>query len=406
MTKYRYRAVAASGETIEGTLEAADRYAAIERLQTWGHVPIRADEVGSDPLSSLLAADLFGARTMSPRALVLVTRQLAILLHAGLPLDQSLQLLAELSEQRVEKACIASLLEKISGGSTLADAMSAQPKAFPSNYVSMIRAGEAGANLEAVLDRLAEFLERSRAAREQIVSALIYPLLVLATCGASLAVIFLFVIPRFKPLFEQAGTALPTSTQLVLGASDFVQELWWTLPLACIGLALLARWQWRNPAARRRLDRWLLKIPLVGDLVAKIEIGRFARTLGTLLKNGVSLLTALAITRETIRNSVLAQAIAAVIDSAQEGKGLADPLMRTRLFPPLAVHLIRVGEETARHEEMLLKVADIFEQETQRSIQRLLSLLGPVVTIGLGLLVAGVIGSILSAMLSVYDVVM
>src|SRR5882762_3444288 len=193
MTRYRYRAVAASGETIEGTLEAADKRTAIERLQALGHVPIRADEIAADPLSSLLAGDLFRARTMSSRALALATRQLAILLHAGLPLDQSLQLLGELAENRVEKDGIASLLEKVSAGSTLADAMAAQPKAFPPHYVSMIRAGEAGANLEAVLDRLADFLERSRASREQVTSALIYPLIVLATCAASLAVIFLFV---------------------------------------------------------------------------------------------------------------------------------------------------------------------------------------------------------------------
>ena len=406
MTEFRYVAVDPSSQTIEGRMEALTKSAVVERLHAAGHVPIRIDEIGLLTLQNMDVGELFTSRRVSRRSLALITGQLATLLHAGLALDESLGILADLIERPRERQALRTLREKISGGVTLADAMAAQPKVFPAFYVSMVRAGEAGASLESVLARLAEFLERSEAAKEHVKSALMYPLIVAVTCCVSIAVLMMFVVPRFRPLFEQAGSALPTSARLLLAASDLVNSFWWVGVLVPLLLVVVLASQFKSRASRARWERLFLRLPLVGDLIAKVEVVRFSRTLGTLMKNGVSLLAALAITRETIGNQVFVGAVSHVLEQVKTGKGLAVPLAQTKVFPPLAIHLIRVGEESGRQEEMLFKIADIFETETRRSIDRMLALLGPALTVVLGLVVAGVIGSILTAILSVYDLAM
>ena len=406
MTEFRYVAVDPSSQTIEGRMEALNKSAVVERLHAAGHVPIRVDEIGLLNLQNMDVGELFASRRVSRRSLALITGQLATLLHAGLALDESLDILADLVERPREKQALRTLREKISGGVTLADAMATQPKVFPGFYVSMVRAGEAGASLEAVLARLAEFLERSEASKEHVKSALMYPLIVAVTCCVSIAVLMMFVVPRFRPLFEQAGAALPASARLLLAFSDAVNSFWWVGVLLPLLAALFLVWQFKSRTTRARWERLFLKLPLMGDLIAKVEVVRFSRTLGTLMKNGVSLLAALAITRETIGNQVFVGAVNHVLEQVKTGKGLAAPLAQTKVFPPLAIHLIRVGEESGRQEEMLFKIADIFETETRRSIDRMLALLGPALTVVLGLVVAGVIGSILTAILSVYDLAM
>lgn len=406
MTEFHYVAVDAASQTIEGRMDAASKSAVVERLHAAGHVPIRIEEIGLLALQNMDVTELFRGRRVTRRSLALITSQLATLLHAGLALDESLGILADLIERPRERQALLTLREKISGGATLADAMAAQPKVFPGFYVSMVRAGEAGASLEAVLSRLAEFLERSEAAKEHVKSALMYPAIVAVTCCLSIAVLLMFVVPRFRPLFEQAGPALPTAARLLLAVSDFVDAYWWAGILIPVLIALLIVAQFKRPASRAQWERLFLKLPLVGELIAKVEVVRFSRTLGTLLKNGVSLLAALAITRETISNQVFVGAVNHVLEQVKTGKGLAGPLAQTKVFPALAIHLIRVGEESGRQEEMLFKISEIFETETRRSIDRMLALLGPVITVVLGLVVAGVIGSILTAILSVYDLAM
>jgi general secretion pathway protein F len=403
MPKYRYTAVKDLSESVEGYMEAANKSAVVNRLHASGHTPIRVHEVGVSSIAGMDVAELFRSRRISHATLALITRQLAMLLRAGLALDEALGIVGELVDRKHEKECLRSLLDGISGGTTLADAMAAQTNVFPEFYVSMVRAGEAGASLEAVLGRLADFLERSIASKETIRSALLYPLVVAFVCCSSIAILFAFVIPRFRPLFEQAGDALPSSTRMLLAISDFINGFWWVGLLSILLILFAARWYLRNPIGRHQWDRLSLKIPLFGELIRKVEVVHFARTLGTLLKNGVSLLQALTITRETIRNRIFIEAVDNVIDHVRSGKGLAEPLNQSKVFPPLAVHLIRVGEEAGRQDEMLLDIADIFETETRRIINRLLTLLGPALTVGMGIVVAGVIGSILTAVLSVYD---
>ncbi len=405
MPEFRYVAVDSGAHTVEGTMDALDKAAVVERLHASGHVPIRIAAAGLLTSNADLG-ELLRGRRVSRRSLALITGQLATLLDAGLALDEALDILADLVEGRREGQALQTLREKISGGATLADAMAAQPKVFPGFYVSMIRAGEAGASLEAVLGRLAEFLERTEASKEHVKSALMYPIIVAVTCCVSIAILMMFVVPRFRPLFEQAGAALPLPAQLLLLASDAVRSYWWIAVLLPIAIAGLIRAQLKSPVSRGRWERRILQAPLVGDLVGKIEVVRFSRTLGTLLKNGVSLVTALVITRETMGNQAFVDAVGTAIERVKTGKPLAEPLLQAKVFPPLAIHLIRVGEESGRAEEMLFKIADIFETETRRSIDRMLALLGPLLTVVLGLVVAGVIGSILTAVLSVYDLAM
>lgn len=402
MPLFRYVAVE-SAEQVHGQMDAPNKSAVVDRLHAAGQVPIKIDEIGSVSFATVDLFQTLRASRISTRALALLTDQLATLLRAGLALDEALGLMVDLTEKRRERHCLSAVREGIAGGKTLADAMEIQRQQFPEYYISMVRAGEASGSLEIVLRRLAEFLDKSEAARERIKSALIYPAIVALTCCVSIGVIFGFVVPRFRPFFAQAGDKLPDAARAMLFLADVFQNYWWACLLLLVVLVIVVSRQLKNPQSRRRWESLLLKIPVVGDLIRKVEVARFCRTLGTLLTNGVSLVPALTITVQTIRNAVFHEAVDAAIERVQTGKGLGEPLMQSKIFPPLAVHLVRVGEESGRQEEMLFKVADIFEVETGRSIERILSMLTPALTIGLGLIVAGVVGSILTAILSVYD---
>ncbi len=382
-------------------MEATDESMVIERLQALGHVPIRADT--SPRLTHLLRRPLFAGRHHRPGNLVLLTQQLGMLLHAGIAIDRALEIAETLVETKTERDCLAAVHEGVRRGSSLADAMAARSAAFPPFYVGIVRAGEAGGTLDTTLDQLAEFLERSESVREQVKSALIYPIIVLVTGCLSVGALFGFVMPRLRPLFDQAGASLPLMTEIVLVVSDIFRDYWWAFVVVVVLLVLFAREERRRPEARRRWDRRLLRLPILGPLAVKIDMARFGRTLGTLLRNGIAPLAALAITQETLANAALREALAVVAESVKEGKGLADPLAQSKLVPPLVVHLTRVGEETGRLDEMLLQLADIYDQETRRAIDRLLALFVPTVTIGLGLIVAVVVGSILTAILGIYD---
>ncbi|HEU0215089.1 MAG TPA: type II secretion system F family protein [Stellaceae bacterium] len=338
----------------------------------------------------------------------MVSSQLATLLKAGLVLDDALSILEELVEAEREKASIRGLIEAISGGRTLAEALTAQKPVFPDYFINLVRAGEAGGNLELVFERIADFIERRQAAKEHIKSAMLYPAIVGVACCVSIAILLLVVVPQFQPLFEQSANkdTLPPSARWLMAASDGLRAYWWLGLIIVAGIILAGYGQIRSAKSSLRWQRRILKIPLVGELVRKIEVARFSRALGTLLKSEVPLLSALAIARDSTANIVFAEAIEQVIERAKTGKGLAEPLRSTQVFPPLAIHLVRIGEESGRHDEMLTKIADIFEAETRRTIDRLLTLMAPTVTIVLGVVVAGVIVSMLSALLSVYDLAM
>jgi len=402
MPLYRYEAVAATGELVSGEMDAPDQTTVVTHLQSAGHTPISADLAGSSQRLSAWARALIARPQRPLKDLGLLTQQLATLLHAGLSLDRALETartMSKATEQRVLNA----VLDRIRGGSALADALAAQTPAFPRFYVSMVRAGEASGSLDTTLRELGDYLERARAAREQVKSALIYPSLVLATGLISVAFLFSFVVPRFRPLFADAGTSLPLSAQAVLAVADLFENNGWMLAAGAVIAAALGTSWWRNPRMRAAWDARVLRLRLIGDIVLKAELARFSRTLGTLLKSGVAPLPALSMSTETLRNAAIRGAISGLADGIKQGKGLAQPLSQLPIMPPLAVQLIRVGEETAQLEEMLLKLAGIYDQEVRREIERLLALLVPGITIALGVLVALVIGSILTAVLSIYE---
>lgn len=403
MPQFSYRAVTGASEAIEGTMEAADARALVDRLHALDQIPLRVEPLGRSPAARWLSAELRPARRIAPRALSLIAGQLALLLRAGLPLDEALRTLEGIIAGKFEKRCIGRLIEQISAGAGLADAMASQGPAFSELCISMVRAGEASATLDTVLERLADYISRAEAAKEHVKSALIYPALVTVACAASVAVLLLVVVPQLRPLFTEGGQKLPASAAYLLAVSDFSRQFWWAIIAVPILAVALAVWYGRRPAAREWRDRQILRIPLFGDLTRKVETARFCLILGTLLKNGVPLLGALAIARTTVGNAVIRQAIATIIERAAVGRGLAEPLRQTRVFPQLAVQLVRIGEESACQDEMLVKAADLLEVESRRTIDRMLTMITPAVTIFLGLIVAGVTMSIMSALLSVYD---
>jgi general secretion pathway protein F len=320
-----------------------------------------------------------------------------------LPLDRAFSILIGISDEESVKTLLSHVQERVRGGSSLADALEAQQGVFSRLYLNMVRAGEAGGSLEVVLVRLAEFMERSKALRDSVTSALIYPAILLSVAGLSVIILLTFVVPQFQQLFRDAGKALPLATQVVIAVGDGLRSYWWLGVLVITAVVLTIKNQLQRPPSRYRWDSLSLRTPLLGDLVAKVETARLARTLGTLLGNGVSLLTALAIVKDTLNNQVLAAALGGVAENLKAGKGLAEPLMETEVFPKLAVHMIRVGEETGQLQEMLLKVADTYDGEVQSTVKRLLALLEPALILGLGVIIAGIIMSILVAILGLNE---
>ncbi len=396
MAVFRYKALSPTGSLMEGEIEAPSETMVIERLQDLGYVPIRARTVGGAGAGGL-SLSLTLTPGLGAGGLMLLTRQMATLLAAGLPVDRALELLAGLADSKAAARVVQGVLERVKGGAALADALAEDP-AFPRSYVALVRAGEAGGALEPVFARLADLMERQKALRDEVVSALLA-----AMAAASVAVLMTVVVPRFEPLFAEAGAALPLSTRLVVGAADLAGRWGWLPFLALLLLVLGWPALMRRPGLRLRLDRQLLGLPVLGGLLARIETARFARTLGTLLGGGVPMLPALAIVQQTLGNQAMAGAVAELSGHLKEGRALAGPLAASGLFPSLAVQLVRVGEESGRLEEMLLRLADIAEAEVKTALNRLLAMLVPGLTITVGLLVAGIIGSILAAVLSVYD---
>ncbi|MGZ5052957.1 MAG: type II secretion system F family protein [Methylobacter sp.] len=399
---YAYKAVNSQGETEEGVRDAADERQLIASLQTEGYIPIRVVPASA---KSFLGLRL-GARQvrLSQKDIAMFTAELATLLESGLPLDKSLQVLIDLTEDnpRVSKL-IGKVLERVKGGSTLADALEKQSGVFSKFYLNMIRAGEAGGGLGDVLARLAEYLERSRELKDTVSTALIYPAILLIMSLVSLFVMLTFVVPQFSEMFETAGKALPVSTQIVVGLAEWLQNYWWMLILAVVLASGYMNLQMADPVRKKVWDGRFLKLPLAGNIILSQQTANISRTLGTLLGNGVSILSSLAIVRETVDNLVLAAAIHEAEDQLRQGRNMSDALMDKGLFPKLAMQMIKMGEETGRLEEMLLRVASIYDKQLRIAIQRMLALLEPALIITLGLMIGGIIVSILLAILSVND---
>lgn len=406
MPLYRYKAVAPTGEAQEGEMEGLGQSAVVERLQGMGLIPVRVEEATASAGAGSAGKSLFRKNRISQEDIAVFTQEIATLLRAGLPLDRSLGILIGLSANPQVLQLLTQVRNDVRGGAALSAAMEAQSGVFSRFYLNMIRAGEAGGALDVVLQRLSEFMERSKELRETVKSALIYPAILVGVAVLSVAVLLVWVVPQFTQMFEESGKALPLPTQIVIAAGDTVQHYWWALILGAIGIYSWFSRQLQQAETRYKWDKRFLALPLVGDLVAKLEVARFARTLGTLIGNGVTLLTALSIAKETLSNTVMAEGLGTVATQLKEGQGLGKPLMETGLFPKLAVHMVMVGEETGKLQEMLIRIADIYDREVQNAVKRMLALMEPVLILGLGLVIGGIIMSVLVAILSVNDLAM
>lgn len=402
MALYKFRAINSFGETEDGFRDGSDEASVVAELQSEGYIPI---SVNSASGSSFLGLS-FGAKPnkISHKDIGLFTSELATLLDSGLPLDRSLSVLIDLTNENEQLSkLIGKVLEKVKGGSSLADALEKQSGVFSRFYLNMLRAGEAGGNLGDVLNRLAEYLERSKELRDTVSTAMIYPAILLLMSIGSLFVMLTFVVPQFTEMFQSAGKELPVSTQIVVGLAEWLQKYWWMLILGFFFASSYYKFQRAVPARKKKLDGLLLKTPLVGTIMLNKETANMSRTLGTLLGNGVSILSALSIVRETVDNLVLADAVKDTEEELKQGRHMSDALQEKGLFPKMALQMIKMGEETGRLEEMLLRVANIYDKQLKTSITRLLALLEPVLIITLGLMIGGIIVSILMAILSVND---
>ncbi|MGH7090730.1 MAG: type II secretion system F family protein [Stellaceae bacterium] len=402
MALYRYKAVNGAGEIVEGTMDAPTQLAAVRQLNGSGLTPIRADEARPGFWSRPIRFEWRARRSPGLTRLAMFTRELAMLIDAGLPLDRALQATADM-ERRESGWRIDAVIERVRSGAALHRAL-AEADGFPGFYAAMVEAGEASGNLVPVLQRLADYLEGMARLGDSLRSAMIYPALVAVTCLGSLAVFIGFVLPQFEGILRDAGAQIPTSLAAMMAVARFLGAWWWLLLALGLFGFVFARRKLREPEARRAADALLLRVPLIGPLVRKAMAARFARTLGLLLQNGVTLALALAIARGTVTNAALREGLDLVLASVREGRGFSGPLIRARLLPDLAAQLIKVGEETARLAEVMTKVADIYDWELRRALDRLIAVLVPGLTIAMGVIVAFVVGSILTAMFSIYNV--
>lgn len=403
MSPFRYKAATPIGEVIKGEVEADSEEAVIQRLQADGHIPIRVERINKTHRLGFPRLSLRDSRRVTSRDLGVMTMELATLLNAGLSLDRTLDLMTSLADRESVRDLLSRVRTEVRGGAGLYAAMKKQDDIFSDFYLNMIRAGEESGALEQALARLSDFMDRSRELRETLTSALIYPLILVVLAGISVAVLLAFVVPRFEEMFRDSGAALPWATQAVMGVGSFVQNYGWLLAIGGTAGFVALRHRLKQPEGRLAWDARILTLPLAGSLIRKLEAARFTRTLGVLLANGAPLPNAVRIAQEVIGNQAVAKSIASLGSSIREGRGLAVPLSEAGVFPPLVTQLVLVGEETGDLEHMLLRVADVSDREVETSVRRLVALLEPVLIVTLGLIIAGIIMSMLVAMMAVNE---
>jgi general secretion pathway protein F len=401
MPEFSYKAIKGTGELVQGTLVAETEPAVLAQLRRMGCMPIR---VSSKDGSTGASWALFRGRGTSSSDRLNFARQLATLVRAGVPIDRSLSLCRDLAEKPALQAVIAGTLKELRSGQSLASSLAANPRFFPPLYVAMMRAGEASGTLPAVLDRLVEFEEFSAELRGYLISALIYPMVLMVVGSVAIAFLLGFVVPRFAQIFEEAGKELPLPTQILMDVSQALRDYGWIAAVVIvITVLLLSRWV-RTESGRLRWDQWRLKAPLIGDVSLKLEIARFAKTMGTLLNQAVPFISALRLTREVLSNRRVAAAVEPLIQGVKRGQGLAGPLAETRMFPALAVQLMTLGEQTGKLDSMLLELAGIYDREVRVATKRMVALVEPAVILAMGLVVGTIVISTLLAIVSINEV--
>jgi len=394
MAVFSYVATTMDGTMVEGVIEAPAQDIAIDRLKNSGVIPIKVVA----PRQSFRKS--FSLRS-SKADLLTFTTELSVLLSAGLPLDRGLNVLSETSENKEMKGIVQSILRSIREGSSFSESLKKHPKVFPTLYVNMIKAGEAGGVLSTVLDKLNEFLESTKELKDNVISAMIYPAILGITGGFSIIILLTFVIPKFTAIFSEIGGSLPVTTQILLAVSNGLRTYWWIALSMLIVAFVVFRAYVRSEAGRYKWD--VVKLKLMEDVIRKLETARFCRTLGTLLKSGVSVLAALNNSKDVISNQVIASRIDAVLKGVKEGKGIAGPLSEAKVLPPLALSMMKVGEETGQLDSMLIKVANAYEKSLREAVKRFISILEPAIILGMGLVIGFIVISLLVAIFSITD---
>jgi general secretion pathway protein F len=394
MAVFSYRGTNVEGTIVEGAIEAADEQAALDRLKNSNIIPLKIFVPGKGLRKRF-------ARRSSTGDLLTFTTELTSLLEAGMPLDRSLNILAGIAENKEKQNLIQAILRSIREGSSFSDALQKHPRMFSRLYINMIKAGEAGGVLPVVLEKLTEFLESTQELKEQVLSSMIYPIILVSTGGLSIIILLTYVLPKFSVIFSELGSSLPLSTQILLSFSQGLKTYWWIALILLFLCWILFRTYIKSEQGHFRWDS--IKLKLMGEIIRKLETARFCRTLGTLIKSGVPLLQALKNSRDVISNQAIASALEAVSQGVKEGKGMALPLAAAGVFPPLALSMIKVGEETGQLDAMLLKVAAAYEKSLRVSIKRFISFLEPAMILGMGLVIGFIVLSMLMAIFSITD---
>jgi len=406
MPTYSYKATDSAGKIVKGTLEAEQEKGVVTSLHDMGYIPIKIslaerDRSRFDLDLSKNIISIF--KRISAKDVVNFTQGLSALLEAGLQVDGALSTLIDVAEKEKFKEVIKDVLKTVQEGGYLSDALAKHPRVFSTFYVNMVKAGEAGGVLEAVLGRLGDFLESSQDLRDYIKSAMVYPVFLVFVGGISIIILLTFVIPKFSIIFSDMGQSIPLSTRFLIGFSEILRTYWLVILGGFGAIYFFLRRYIRTPAGRLRLDQYKMNFPVGGELVKKIEVARFARTLGTLTKSGVPILQALNLVNEIIGNRAIALSMGKIYERVKEGEMLTKPLGEAGIFPTLAIQMITVGEETGRLDEMLLRVAETYEKVVRNMVKRFISLLEPAMILGMGLVVGFIVISMLMAIFSMSE---
>ncbi|MCC6154467.1 MAG: type II secretion system inner membrane protein GspF [Candidatus Hydrogenedentes bacterium] len=396
--KFAYKAMNRDGKEVFGVIESESQALAINDVKNLGLFPTVVREASKSDerraRKTKKGINEFYIGGVKVKQLVVMTRQLSTLIDAGLPLLRSLNILIAQQKPSKLKDILREMTADIQGGSTFSDALAKHPKYFDRLYVNMVRAGEVGGMLEVVLQRLAIFMERRQALKRKVKGAMIYPIAVLTIAAGIVWFLLTYIVPEFATVFKDFGAKLPAMTMILIDIGDFCRFKWWIILLTITTTLNVIKILSKIKLTKRIMDRVVLKLPLVGDLVTKVAVARFARTLGTLITSGVPILQSLKITKETIGNEVIENAIMKVHDSIKDGDTIAAPLDESKVFPAMVVNMIDVGEETGSLDSMLMKVADIYDAEVEAAVEAMLRLMEPVIIIVLG----GIIGFIVIAL--------
>ena len=406
MPEYIYKATDSLGKVVEGIMSAPEEATLVSKLHNMGYMPfkISPSSTGQKLSLSMKFSVPLPFSTISGADLLAFTQELSTLIKAGLPLDRALSILVEITENEKLKKVVQEVLKDVRGGRSFSDALAQHPRFFDRLYVNMVKAGEAGGVLDIVLERLVDFQQRSQQLKSTILNAMIYPIILISVMAIVIIVMLMFVIPRFTMIFATMGKTIPLPTQILLSSSEFIQNFWWLILAVVIIISVLFQRYRNTEQGRLNWDTFKLKLPLLSDLILKIEVARFSRTLGTLINSGVPLLGALTIVKEVIKNVVVSNSISDISKGAKEGKGVSAPMRVVGIFPSLAMHMIRVGQETGKLDEMLIRVADTYDEEVQNTTKRFISALEPVLILVMALLVGFIVLSLIWAILGINDI--